>query len=442
MKPRPTLALKGVVLFVAAAIIAGGCTTVRMDEDLADYEAEITRLERELVENPRSPEILRDLGAIHMRTGNPTEAYDYLQQAYSMGSVDGKTLFWLGLANEELGRASTAIRLYEAYPDIPDRSPYRDLMQGRYDTLIREAAHRELRERLADEAAIGQTDVVPEIIAVFPLTYRGGDDRYEPLGRGMAEMIMLDLQSVGDLRVVERVRLQALLNELQLAESGYVDSTSAPRMGLLLQAGRVVAGSYNIISGDGLRLDAAYVETADARVNDLESREDALDNFFQVEKQIVFDLLENFGVELTEAELERIESVPTQNLQAFLAYCRGLQAEDEGNFEAAAEYFSEAVDLDPSFSEAGAKAGRSENISMAQGTTGELLSSAMQIEPPPAGAAPALDMLGNRIGMISMGVQSGFIPGQDARKPLAEQGEDAVLPTEPLRDPPPPPGGN
>ncbi|NNF03171.1 MAG: tetratricopeptide repeat protein [Rhodothermales bacterium] len=430
-----------VLLLLAAACLATGCTTVHMDASEADYQAELERLQRELAENPRSTETMRDLGVVYMRLENPTEAYEYLQQAYSMGSVDGKTLFWLGVANEDLGRTSTAIRLYEAYPDVSDRS-YRNLMQGRYDALIREMAHREMRERLADEAAIGQTDVVPEIVAVFPLTYRGGDDRYEPLGRGMAEMIMLDLQSVGDLRVVERVRLQALMSELKLAESGYVDSTSAPRMGLLLQAGRVVSGSYNIISGDGLRLDAAYVETANARINDLESREDALDNFFQVEKQIVFDLLDRFGVELTEAEIERIESVPTQNLQAFLAYCRGLRAEDEGDFEAAAEYFSQAADLDPSFSEAGARAGRSQNISIAQGPTTDFVATAMQFEAPPPAAAPDLNMLANRIGMISMGVQSGFIPGQDARKPVAEQGEDAVLPTDPLPDPPQPPGGN
>ena len=427
-------ALLGMALF-----IAGGCTsTVRLNEDIADYDAEIARLERELLEDPGSSEALRDLGAIYMRTDHPVEANEYLQRAYSLGRADGKTLFFLGLANETLGRSQTALRLYESYPDVS--GVYSDLMQGRYDWLVREAARQEMVARLQDEAAIGQTEIAPDVVAVFPLSYQGADARYAPLGRGMAEMVMLDLQNVAQLRVVERVRLQALMNELQLAESGYIDSNSAPRMGLLLQAGRVVSGAYNVFSGDNLRVDASIVQTSDAELHSLASQEGVLDGFYQLEKQLVFDLLDEFGIEITEAEREEIQLIPTQNLQAFLAYCRGLQADDERDFEAAAGFFSQAVSLDPSFSIASARAEQAENVGAAGGTTEDLLLSAIEVDP--FSAASPLDMLSNRLGMISLGVQSGFVPGQDARNPVAEQGTEAVLPTDVLRDPPLPPGGN
>jgi hypothetical protein len=39
----------------------------------------------------------------------------------------------------------------------------------------------------------------------------------------------------------------------------------------------------------------------------------------------------------------------TQSLAAFLAYSRGLAAEDAGDFSRAAAYFSEAVQTDPGF---------------------------------------------------------------------------------------------
>ena len=68
-------------------------------------------------------------------------------------------------------------------------------------------------------------------VAVFPFLYRGSDPALEPLGRALSELLVTDLGQVKRLRVLERARVQVLLDEMDLAERGLVDSTTAARSG-------------------------------------------------------------------------------------------------------------------------------------------------------------------------------------------------------------------
>ena len=422
-----------------AAIFIGlsGCTSVRLDENLADYARDVSRLEREIVNQPTATEPLRDLGAIYMRTGNPVRAEEYLSAAFDLGGRDAKLLFYLGLASEGIGDLDTALEHYLRYPEVSRISPYRNLMEGRYAWLVRESALIEMQGRIAEEAELSDTDIEPNVVAVFPMTYQGSDPDYAPLGRGLAEMISLDLQNVNELRVVERARLQALIDELALGESGYVNPASAPRVGLLLQAGRIIGGTYNIVSGNNLRLDPAYVESPSGIAHSLSAETGGLDRFFELEKRLVFSLLDDLGIELTEAEQARIEEIPTQNLQAFLAYCRGLQREDERDFSSAATFFQQAISLDPQFSAADAGRGRNAGMRDTGGPGGDPLSGARRIEPPPP---KPLNLMGNRMVQLAGGVQSPILPGVDQRQSATEQGMPPTI--EPLRNPPPPPNQN
>ena len=143
--------------FLSFCIVLSSCSSIRLDENIEDFRSEIATLERQLLADPQSDAALSDLGSIDMRTGYPVEASESLQRAYALGKRDPKTLFFLGLANEELGKTQTALRLYELYAEVSTLSPYRSLMQGRYVWLVREAAHEELRMRLAEEEAISDS---------------------------------------------------------------------------------------------------------------------------------------------------------------------------------------------------------------------------------------------------------------------------------------------
>jgi tetratricopeptide (TPR) repeat protein len=74
-----------------------------------------------------------------------------------------------------------------------------------------------------------------------------------------------------------------------------------------------------------------------------------LDQVFDLEKKIALDLFQQLGVTLTVAERNAVEQRPTRSLAAFVAYSRGLAADDEGRYDDAARYFNDAVRLDPGF---------------------------------------------------------------------------------------------
>jgi hypothetical protein len=63
---------------------------------------------------------------------------------------------------------------------------------------------------------------------------------------------------------------------------------------------------------------------------------------------------------LTPAERVAISERPTRDLAAFLLYSRGLEAEDRGDFAAAAQAFQEAARRDPAFREASEQAATSQ----------------------------------------------------------------------------------
>jgi hypothetical protein len=239
-------------------------------------------------------------------------------------------------------------------------------------------------------------------------------------------MVSVDLSNVQSIRLVERVRLQALLNELELARSGAVDRSTAPRVGRLLGAGRVVGGTYTVAGRDDLHLGAAVAEATGETSGEI-THSGGLDDLFDLEKALVFDLIEELDVELTPAEQEAIETVPTRNLQAFLLYSRALEQEDEGAFGAAADSYRRAARMDPSFGRAVEAAERVESMEVA-GTTDEAVAAAVQ-----TGVAvdPAETLMRSRVDNLNESLGSHVVPGNDMRSPAQEVLQELPDPPEP-----------
>src|SRR5581483_5250816 len=99
-------------------------------------------------------------------------------------------------------------------------------------------------------------------IGVLYFDYAGKNTELAPLSKGLAQMLISDLAAVDTVRVVERERLQAVLDEQKLGGSGKIDSRTAARIGKLLGARYLVLGTY---------FDAMGAFRADARLVDVET---------------------------------------------------------------------------------------------------------------------------------------------------------------------------
>jgi TolB-like protein len=332
----------------------------------AQNDKAIARLEAARAARPNDAAVARSLGIAYYKQNKFTEARTHLDQAVKLDPRDGAASLYLGLTAEQQKDLPAAKSAYSTYIRFGRTSRVRKQLEARLAALTRQELEAAAKSAVAAEQQLATQPGSAMTVAVMPLRFTGADSSLKPLERGLAELITIDLSRSSKLTVVERARLQALIDEIKLQQSGATDSTSNVRAGKIIQAGRIVNGSI-LQDGQRLRDDAAIVNTETSQAAGGAAYENALEELFAIEKAIVLKLFEDLGVVLTTAERNAIEERPTRSIQAFLAFSKGLQLEDEGKYDEASRSFSDAARLDPSF---GAASQRSrENTQAALGAT-------------------------------------------------------------------------
>lgn len=248
------------------------------------------------------------------------------------------------------------------------------------------------------------------VVGVLPFDAGRADSTLRPLGFGIADLIATDLAMVQRLRVVERLRLGEVLREQDLARGGAFDPTNAPRLGQLMRANRLVAGSL-LASPNNRLLFEARILNADNGVVDTAVRAtaDPVD-ILDAQKQITFGIFQRLGIGLTPRERAAIEQRPTRSLAALIAYGQGVDAELNGNFALARRSFQRAASIDPSFRSAVTRLQQSNAIAirtqgtMVQGVVSVVNPSLPRVpQQPPAGTiiTPGQVLLGTVIVTIT-----------------------------------------
>jgi TolB-like protein len=274
---------------------------------------------------------------------------------------------------------------------------------------------------MESEDAIGSQALLPDAVAVLPFTTPDGDPEMAPVGKGLAEMLITDLSQIKRLTLVERIRVQSLFDEMELGQTGLVEESEAARFGKMLRAGRVVRGAVSGDMNSRVRMEASALNALRGEAGNPVAVSDAFKNLFRAEKDMAFKMLARLGIEPTPQERQRILKVPTQNLQAFIAYCNGLDLEDKGEFQKAAAQYRKAVELDPQYRTAQQKL-RANQILARVGEAGFRKSG---FRPSPDGA-PQFDreaLIENRLQTVQSNIGSNFMLGKDVRKPVQEAAE-------------------
>jgi tetratricopeptide (TPR) repeat protein len=327
----------------------------------------VDRLQQQQAANPTSASVNRALGIAYYQAGRYPEARAALETAARLDPKDGTTALYLGFTAEAQNDFPAAKRAYSSYVQFGRTSRVRGQLQSRLAALARKELVADAKTAVAQEKTLTGEVGSPQTIAILPLKFSGADTTLEPLGRGFADMLTTDLARSSQLTLVERARMQALLDELALQKSSGADARTSARAGRLVRAGRVVQGSLLQVGSDNseqLRVDAAVVDVPTTRIRGTAQGADLIDQVFDLEKRVALDLFRELGVTLTPAEQTAIEQRPTRSLAAFLAYSRGLAEEDAGRYDAAGRYFNEAVRIDPGFG-AAQQRGRESNAAAA-----------------------------------------------------------------------------
>jgi TolB-like protein len=193
----------------------------------------------------------------------------------------------------------------------------------------------------------------PPTLAVLLFDYTGKDASLEPLREGLAQMLISDLSASSPVRVVERARLKAVLEELKLGQSGKVDAASASRVGKLLGARFLVLGSFFDLRTT-LRIDARVVEVETGRILRSAGVNGPADDFWTLEQQLaqkLGDILKNALPELAPPPRPTpAKAAAKVKSQTVATYGRALSALDGGRKAEAKKLLDQVVAEAPQFS--------------------------------------------------------------------------------------------
>jgi tetratricopeptide (TPR) repeat protein len=372
-------------LLALGLLLLGGCA-VAPHAIAPPTPEEIPRLEASLAERPSDVDLLLRVGAAYREGGRLGEARAALERAHALSPEHAGVLFYLGLVREEQEDWEAAGEAYRAFLESDAPDGLREHVRRRLPLVRREALMASVRSSLAREAELADPAPRLSTVAVFPFRYEGTDPELAPLGRALAELTVTDLGITGRLTVLERLRVQLLLDEMALAEEGLVDPATAARSGRLLGAGQVVQAS---IAGEEERLEvlAAAVLAATGRGAEPVEEADALREVYELQRRLVLALHASLGIELTPAERDLIMERPTRSLSALLLFGRALEAEDRGDFDEAADLFEQAVAEDPGFDGAREGRDRSTDASAARDTSAQELAHQGYPDMPPGPGA-------------------------------------------------------
>lgn len=204
----------------------------------------------------------------------------------------------------------------------------------------------------------------PQRVAVLPFkALASGKAQKEWIGAGLAEALTAALATIPALRVVERAQLRALQTELARADLADNDE-GAVKIGKLLQANRLVLGSFQLAGGEIL-INGRFVSTQTGAIGQtfqLRGREGAL---FDLYPKLTTQVLGLLGQSARGRSLEALAAVQVapQSESAEALYVRAREEQNSRTAEGyrrAIDLFTQATREDPSFAQAYAALGQAQ----------------------------------------------------------------------------------
>jgi tetratricopeptide (TPR) repeat protein len=317
--------------------------------------AEIPAIELGLEQTPDDAGLRLRYAAALFSGGRCGDARIQAEAAAALQPDNGVTPLIQGQCLEAEGRLSEAVDVYGAYMRQHPDADGVDAVRGRHLLAERALAGARAREALEAESELVDQPGQSGVVAVLPVAILGDTDgEYGPLSGALAQMIISDLSLLDRIRLVERVQLRALLDEMSLAETGRVDTETAARVGRLVRAERLVQGVM-VVNRSTLRLEASLIgpDGLEAGAPEVAG---SLRRLLDLEKEVALSLADRLAGPLTPSERQEILDNGPESVDAFLRWADGLILEDRGDFAAAANAYQAAARLDPGFVDARTRA--------------------------------------------------------------------------------------
>src|SRR5438128_7212722 len=291
-------------------------------------------------------------------------AQDKLWQPHlhELGEIEvkhGRKLGIVNLYSEEVGNPKVPEKLKGA-----SRQPAEMPVRARWPSLIKIAAlllvcllaaiavivlsrHRGTylpsTQTLTSPAPVRETSVAGKSIAVLPFENLSRDPDNAYFADGIQDEILTRLSKIADLKVISRTSTQHYKSAPE----------NLPEIARQLGVAHILEGRVQK-SGDAVRVNVQLIKAANDSYLWADTFDRKLTDIFSVESEVAKAIADQLRVKLTGQEEQVIAAKPTDNVEAYDAYLRGLgyslkAGAAPANYLAAQKYLREAVRLDPKF---------------------------------------------------------------------------------------------
>ncbi len=187
-------------------------------------------------------------------------------------------------------------------------------------------------------------------VAVLYFDNNTGRTDYDPLGKGIAAMMISDLGAVDDIQLVERERMQDLVKELETQRTRYYDSTTAVKVGKMTGAEYIVVGAFAALQPK-MRIDTRVVRVGTGEIVKTAQVTGDEEKFFDLEQKLAKNLIDGLGLALSpEAQLKLAAQQEQNRIDAtttMLAFARALNFYDRAEYGEAASAIVPALSASP-----------------------------------------------------------------------------------------------
>jgi TolB-like protein len=159
-------------------------------------------------------------------------------------------------------------------------------------------------------------------------------------------MLITDLSGVPEIKLVEREKLQAVLAEQKMQQSGFFDPATAVKAGKLLGAEYLLTGAFTARDPE-IRIDTRVVRVETGEIVRTAKVQGKEDKFFDLQQKLARELVKGLPVAVSPeamAELEaRQQKNRIENGNTMVAFSQGLQRMDYGDYVGAVEKLGPVV---------------------------------------------------------------------------------------------------
>ena len=183
-------------------------------------------------------------------------------------------------------------------------------------------------------------------VSVHDFSVESEKRQYTHIGKGVSRLVAMELRKADNVKLIEREKLNAVLEEQRFALSGMANEETLMEIGKLLTADYLVLGEIIDMAGPVL-ITVRMVDAGTGEVVWDGSLTEELEAYDYIGSYFASSILDELGSKVEESTVKKVAAKKKKDAETVIKISEGIDAYDRQETEEAKKALSEARVLDP-----------------------------------------------------------------------------------------------